>query len=219
MSKFTALTDELYDYLCLNRSADDPLLDELRAETVHTFGEASRMQTAPEQGTLLRLLTALISTQVAVEVGVFTGHSAIQIARGLGDGGRLLCFDISEEFTDLARMYWDKAGLSDKVKLTLGPAVASLQALPTDLSIDFAFIDADKSNYVAYYEEIVPRLRPNGLLAVDNVLWSGNVIDANDQSEDTVAIRACNKHILADARVESVMLPVADGLTLVRKLA
>lgn len=218
MSKFTALTDELYDYLCQNRSTDDSILEELRAETITKFGDASRMQTAPEQGTLLGLLTSLVSTQVAVEVGVFTGHSSIQIARGLDEGGRLLCFDVSKEYTDVARRYWGKAGVSDNVELTLGPAVAALQALPTDLSIDFAFIDADKPNYVAYYEEIVPRLRANGLLAVDNVLWSGNVIDASDQSEDTVAIRACNEHILADDRVESVMLPVADGLTLVRKM-
>jgi caffeoyl-CoA O-methyltransferase len=217
VSKFTALTDDLYGYLCAHRTADDSLLDELRAETISQFGEESRMQTAQEQGTLLRLLTSLVGAELAVEVGVFTGHSSIQIARGLTAGGRLLCFDVSEEYTSMARRYWEKAALSDRVELTLRPAVDSLKALPMDANIDFAFIDADKANYVAYYEEIVERLRPNGLLAVDNVLWSGNVIDAGDQSEDTVAIRACNEHILADERVESVMLPVADGLTLVRK--
>jgi caffeoyl-CoA O-methyltransferase len=218
VSKLTPLTDELHDYLCAHRSADDPVLDELRAETVALFGEASRMQTAPEQGTFLRLLTAILETKTAVEIGVFTGHSSIQIARGLAPGGKLLCYDVSEEYTEVARRYWERAGLSGRIQLTLGAAVDSLASLPTDAAIDFAFIDADKTNYIAYYEAIIPRLRPNGVLAVDNVLWSGRVIDSADQSPDTVAIRACNEHILADERVESVMMHVADGLTLVRKL-
>ncbi len=218
MSKLTPLTDELHSYLCRHRSADDPILEGLRDETVASFGDASRMQTAPEQGTFLRLLTAILGTKTAVEIGVFTGHSSIQIARGLAPGGKLLCFDISEEYTQVARRYWERAGLSDRIELTLGSAVDSLASLPASASIDFAFIDADKTNYIRYYEAIVPRLRPNGVLAVDNVLWSGRVIDDTDQSADTVAIRACNEHILADARVESVMMHVADGLTLVRKL-
>jgi caffeoyl-CoA O-methyltransferase len=193
-------------------------LEDLRTETVTLFGEASRMQTAPEQGTFLRLLTAILGTKTAVEVGVFTGHSSIQIARGLAPGGTLLCFDVSEEYTRVARRYWERAGVSGRIELTLGSAVESLRSLPAEAFIDFAFIDADKTNYIAYFEAIVPRLRPNGVLAVDNVLWSGRVIDPSDQSADTVAIRACNEHILADDRVESVMMHVADGLTLVRKL-
>ncbi len=217
MSKFTSLTDELYEYLCGHRSHDDSLLDELREETSRRFGEASRMQTAPEQGTLLRLLTSLVGTRLAVEVGVFTGHSSIQIARGLEIGGRLLCFDVSAEYTDVARSYWDKSGLTERINLTLGPALKSLNSLPADTVIDFAFIDADKTNYIAYYDAIVPRLRPNGLLAIDNVLWGGRVIDRDDLSDDTAAIRAFNEHILDDDRVESVMTPVADGLTLARK--
>ena len=218
VSKLTPLTDELYGYLGRHRSADDRVLEELREETVARFGDASRMQTAPEQGTFLHLLTAVLGAKTAVEIGVFTGHSSIQIARGLAPGGKLLCYDVSEEFTQVARRYWERAGLSDRIQLTLGPAVASLASLPADASIDFAFIDADKTNYISYYEAIIPRLRPNGVLAVDNVLWSGRVIDDTDQSPDTVAIRACNEHILADPRVESVMMHVADGLTLVRKL-
>ena len=218
MSKLTPLTDELNEYLCRHRTADDPLLEQLRAETLSLFGDASRMQTAPEQGTFLRLLTAILGTKTALEIGVFTGHSSIQIARGLAPGGRLLCFDVSDEYTQVARRYWERASLSDRIELKLGSAVDSLASLPAETSIDFAFIDADKANYVAYYEAIVPRLRPNGVMAVDNVLWSGRVIDPNDQSLDTVAIRACNEHILADDRVESVMMHVADGLTLVRKL-
>ena len=218
MSKLTPLTDELYDYLCRHRSADDPILEQLRTETLSLFGDASRMQTAPEQGTFLRLLTAILGTKTAVEIGVFTGHSSIQIARGLAPGGKLLCFDVSEEYTQVARRYWERVGVSDRIRLTLGSAIDSLASLPAEASIDFAFIDADKTNYISYYEAIVPRLRPNGVLAVDNVLWSGRVIDPGDQSPDTVAIRACNEHILADDRVESVMMHVADGLTLVRKL-
>ncbi len=217
MSKFTALTDELYEYLCSHRSHDDSLLDELREETSRRFGEASRMQTAPEQGTLLRLLTSLVGTRLAVEVGVFTGHSSIQIARGLDVGGRLLCFDVSAEYTDVARRYWDRSGLTERISLTLGPALESLNSLPSDTVIDFAFIDADKTNYIAYYDAIVPRLRPNGLIAIDNVLWGGRVIDRDDLSDDTAAIRAFNEHILGDERVDSVMTPVADGLTLARK--
>lgn len=218
MSKLTPLTDELHAYLCRHRTADDPVLEELRDETIALFGDASRMQTAPEQGSFLRLLTAILGTKTAIEIGVFTGHSSIQIARGLAPGGRLLCYDVSEEYTAVARRYWERTGLSDRIELTLGPAVDALASLPADASIDFAFVDADKTSYISYYEAIVPRLRPNGVLAVDNVLWSGRVIDAADQSPDTVAIRACNEHILADTRVESVMMHVADGLTLVRKL-
>jgi caffeoyl-CoA O-methyltransferase len=166
----------------------------------------------------LRLLTAILRTKTAIEIGVFTGHSSIQIARGLAPDGKLLCFDVSEEYTQVARRYWERAGLSDRIHLTLGSAVDSLDSLPADAAVDFAFIDADKTNYISYYEAIVPRLRPNGVLAVDNVLWSGRVIDPADQSPDTIAIRACNDHILADHRVESVMMHIADGLTLVRKL-
>lgn len=218
MSKLTPLTEELHEYLCRYRSAtDDPVLRELREETVRRFGDASRMQTAPEQGSFLRLLTGILGTKTAVEIGVFTGHSSIQIARGLAPGGKLLCFDVSEEYTAVARRYWEQAGLSDRIQLTLGSAIDSLASLSAETAIDFAFIDADKTNYIAYYEAIVPRLRPNGVLAVDNVLWSGRVIDPADQSPDTVAIRACNEHILADHRVESVMMHIADGLTLVRK--
>jgi caffeoyl-CoA O-methyltransferase len=218
VSKLTPLTDELHDYLCGHRSADDPVLEQLRAETSDLFGDASRMLTAPEQGTFLRLLTAILGTKTAVEIGVFTGHSSIQIARGLAPGGKLLCYDVSEEYTQVAKRYWARAGVSDRIQLTLGSAIDSLDSLPAQASVDFAFIDADKTNYIAYYEAIIPRLRPNGVLAVDNVLWNGRVVDPADQSADTIAIRACNEHILSDKRVESVMMHVADGLTLVRKL-
>jgi caffeoyl-CoA O-methyltransferase len=152
-----------------------------------------------------------------VEVGTFTGYSSICIARGLADGGRLLCCDVSEEWTAIAREHWDQAGVADRIELRIGPAADTLRALPADPAIDIAFIDADKPGYRTYYEEIVERLRPGGLVLLDNVLWSGNVVDDEDQSENTVAIRAVNDHVAADSRVDAVMLPIADGLTIARK--
>ena len=152
-----------------------------------------------------------------MEVGTFTGYSSICIARGLADGGRLVCCDVSEEWTAIAREHWEKAGVADRIELRIGPAAETLRALPAEPPIDLAFIDADKPGYRTYYEEIVARLRPNGLVLLDNVLWSGNVVDESDDSENTVAIRAVNDHVAADARVEAVMLPIADGLTIARK--
>src|SRR5262249_4970577 len=142
----------------------------------------------------------------------------ISIARGLPPGGHLLACDVSEEWTAVARRYWAKAGLGDRIELRLGPAAETLRALPAVPTFDFAFIDADKPGYLTYYEEILPRLVPNGLIVVDSVLWDGEVADGAKQGEDTVALRAFNERVAADRRVQSVMLPVADGLTLARKL-
>jgi caffeoyl-CoA O-methyltransferase len=152
-----------------------------------------------------------------VEVGTFTGYSALCMARALQPGGRLTCCDVSEEYTAIARRYWQKAGVADRIELLLGPALDTLRALPPG-PIDFAFIDADKENYQAYYEELLRRLRPGGLIAIDNVLWSGQVIRDVDQTANTRAIRALNDHVAADRRVQSVMLGLSDGVTLVRKL-
>ena len=176
------------------------------------------MQIAPDQATLLRILVGAIGARRAVEVGTFTGLSALAIARGLPADGRLLCFDISEEWTSIGRRYWDKAGVADRIELHVGPAGPALAALPEEPPLDFAFIDADKKGYTVYWEEIVRRLRPGGLVAVDNVLWEGDVVRPDEQGEDVVAIRAFNEQVLADERVESVMLAVADGLTIARKL-
>jgi len=215
--KFTALDVSLYEYLAAHRSPDDAVVDELREETARLRGQAS-MQIAPDQGTLLRILVSAIGARRAVEVGTFTGLSALSIARGLAPGGRLLCFDRSEEWTSIARLYWKKAGVSDRIELHVGDAAPALAALPDDPPIDFAFIDADKKGYPVYWDEIVRRLRPGGLVAVDNVLWESEVVDPNAHGEDVEAIRAFNEEVLADDRVESVMLAVADGLTLARKL-
>jgi len=218
MPKATGIDPELYRYIVDHRSgADDPVLKALRAETRERFGADAGMQIAPDQGSLLRILAAAIGARRAVEVGTFTGYSSLEIARGLGPGGHLLACDVSDEWTSVARRYWAKAGVDDRIELVLGPGTETLRALPVEPLFDFAFIDADKPNYTNYYEEIVRRLRPGGLLAVDNVLWGGSVLDPSREDPSVRAIRALNEHILHDDRVESVMLAVADGLNLVRK--
>jgi caffeoyl-CoA O-methyltransferase len=214
--KFTRLDAGLYAYLDAHRTADDEILRELAQETAR-LGERAGMQIAPDQGTLLRLLVAACGARRALEIGTFTGYSAICIARGLAPGGRLLCCDVSEEWTAVARRYWKRAGLDDRIELRLAPAAETLRALPSEPRFDFAFIDADKPGYAAYWELVLERLRPGGLIAADNVLWDGDVIRPEAQDEDTAAIRRFNDLVSADSRVDSVMLPVADGLTLARK--
>jgi caffeoyl-CoA O-methyltransferase len=215
-AKLTPMTPALYAYLQAHTPPEDDVLRDLAAETA-ALGPLSVMQVPPEEGAFLTLLARLINARVAVEVGTFTGYSAIAIARGLAPGGRLLCCDVNAEWTAIARRYWQRAGLADRITLRLAPALETLRGLPHAAEIDLAFVDADKPNYRAYYEELLPRLRPNGLLVIDNVLWSGRVADPADQEESTVALRALNEHVARDPRVDAVMLPVADGLTLVRK--
>ena len=197
------------------KPADEVLVD-LRAET-EAMGDVSRMQVSADQGALLMLLTAVAGASFAVEVGTFTGYSSICIARGLQPGGRLLCLDVSEEFTSRAVKAWARAGLDDRIELKIAPAIESLQALPLEEHVDVAFIDADKPSYLDYFEELLPRLRRNGLIMVDNTLWSGNVVDSATGDESTEALKAFNDAIAADERVESYILPVSDGLTLIRK--
>jgi caffeoyl-CoA O-methyltransferase len=195
----------------------DDVLQDLAAETVAALGGAAIMQIAPEQGVLLGMLVRLSGATRAVEVGTFTGYSALCIARALGDGGRLLCCDVNEEWTAMARRYWERGGVADRIDLRIGPALDTLRDLPTEPSFDLAFIDADKASYAAYYEELLPRLRRGGLLAVDNTLWSGRILDPEAQDPDTCAIRAFNDRVASDERVTTVLLPIADGLTLVQK--
>jgi caffeoyl-CoA O-methyltransferase len=214
--KFTALTPELYDYLVAHNRRPDDVLRDLAAET-ERLGPISRMQIAVEQGALLTFLGQLLRARRAVEVGTFTGYSAISIARGLASDGRLLCCDVSEEWTAVARRYFARAGVADRITLRIAPAIETIRALPATPEIDLVFIDADKTGYRAYYEELLPRLRPGGVVAFDNVLWSGSVADPSQTSNDTVALRALNDFLVTDERVDHVMLPVADGLTLVRK--
>jgi caffeoyl-CoA O-methyltransferase len=218
MPKATPLTDELYSYLLAHRSPADDLLEELQAETVRLTGDRASMQISPDQGAFMKLLVAAIGARTAIEVGVFTGYSSLCIARGLPPEGKLLCCDVSEEYTSIARRYWERAGVSRKIDLRIAPASDTLAALGEQEQFDFGFVDADKVNYAAYYEEILKRLRPGGIIAVDNVLWQGSVIDPRDQSPDTAAIRRFNDAIVRDTRVECVMLHISDGLTLARKL-
>jgi len=217
MSKYVALNDALAEYMLAHRTPDDDVLRALQEETA-ALGERAVMQIAADQGTFLNLLVAAIGARQAVEVGTFTGYSSVCIARGLAAGGRLICCDVSEEWTSVARRYWKRAGLEDRIELRLGPAAETLRALPREEHFDFAFIDADKPSYRTYYEELLPRLRAGGLVAVDNVLWSGDIVNLEMKDENTLALRAFNEHVAADRRVQSVILPLADGLTLARKL-
>ena len=207
---------EVHAYLVQHGTPPDEIQRALIEET-QKLGGISIMQIAPEQGAFMTLLARAIGTRYALEVGTFTGYSALCIARALPDTGRLICCDVSEEWTAIARRYWEKAGVSEKIDLRIAPALDTLRALPEQPQLDFAFIDADKPGYIAYYEEIQKRLRPGGLILVDNVLWLGRVVDANANDEQTLAIRDFNNHVARDSRVECVMLPVSDGLTLLRK--
>jgi len=214
--KFISLTADLYQYVVDHRSERDPVLASLIKET-EQLGPVSMMQIAPEQGAFMTLLARLIGARSAVEVGTFTGYSALCVARGLSTDGRLLCCDVNEEWTAIARRYWEKGGVARKIDLRIGPGVETLRALPETPQFDMAFIDADKPNYRNYYEEILKRLRPNGVMLFDNVLWLGQVLDTTTTDQSTRAIRELNDWAAGDPRVETVLLPVADGLTLVRK--
>jgi caffeoyl-CoA O-methyltransferase len=203
-------------YIAERTAPPDDVLTRLQARTAE-LGRAAGMQIGADQGALLTLLTRLVGARRAVEVGTFTGFSSICIARGLAPGGHLLCCDVSEEYTAIAREAWVDAGVEDLIELVIAPAVDTLRALPADATIDLVFIDADKGGYASYFDELLPRVRPGGLLLVDNTLWSGRVVDDAADDADTLAIKAFNDQVAADARVESYLLPIGDGLTLIRK--
>src|SRR3984957_650739 len=209
------ISHHLNAYLNAHSSPPDAVLRELANETADLFPNETDLPIAPEQGTLMTLLTQLTRAASALEIGTFTGYSSICIARGLADDGRLLCCDISEEWTSVARKYWQKAGLADRIELRLGPALGTLRALPAGRRIDLAFIDADKQGYPGYWEELVPRIRPGGVILVDNTFLHGRIFAAAPDP-DAQAIKDFNEQVLRDDRVELVMLPVGDGLTLAR---
>lgn len=216
--KFITLTPALYQYVRDHSTPRDAVLLELAAETA-ALGRAANMQIAAEQGALLTMLVQLMGARSLIEIGTFTGYSALCLARGLGPEGRLLCCDVSEEWTRIARRAWARAGVAERIELKLAPALETLAALPPGTRFDLAFIDADKANYRAYYEALLPHLRDGGLVLFDNTLWSGAVIDESVNDEDTAALRALNAALRDDPRVEVVLLPIADGLTLARKRA
>jgi caffeoyl-CoA O-methyltransferase len=211
------LSEALQEYVEAHSTPPEEILTELAEQTASMFGARAGMQIGPEQGTFMTLLARLVGAASAVEVGTFTGYSAICVARGLTDGGRLLCCDISEEWTSVAREYWKRAGLADRIELRLGPAARTLRELPAGTIFDYAFIDADKTSYVEYWDLIVPMIRSNGVILADNTLWSGRVADQRSTDDEVQAIRQFNDHASADGRVDIVLLPIGDGLSLARK--
>jgi len=215
----TQVTPEMGDYIRDITLRELPILARLREETA--ANPQSGMQVSPEQGQYLALMARLIGARRTLEVGTFTGYSALVVAMALPEDGQIIACDINKEWTDIARRYWDEAGVAHKINLRLGPAVETLQALLAGGgkgTFDFAFIDADKSNYQSYFDSAVELIRPGGLIAVDNVLWHGRVIDPAEQDRDTLAVREFNRKLHTDARVEISLVPMGDGLTLARKL-
>lgn len=213
------LTDSLYEYLLDVSLREPPLLLALREETAAMPNRS--MQISPEQGQFMALLVRLLGARRCVEVGVFTGYSSLAVALALPDDGSILACDVSEEYTAVARRYWDKAGVAQKIELVLGPALDTLDRRlerPGEAgSYDFAFIDADKTNYLGYYERCLRLLRPGGLIAIDNTLWSGRVADKENAQPDTVALRHFNVVLHEDERIDVSLVPIGDGVTLARK--
>ncbi len=210
------LTKQVHDYLVAHAPPLDDVQRDLIAET-EALGGISMMQIAPEQGAFMTLLTRLLGARHAIEVGTFTGYSSLSIARGLPDDGTLLCCDVNEEWTAIARKYWERAGIDGKIELRLAPALDTLRSLPSSEQFDLAFIDADKPNYPYYYEEVLARLQRNGVILVDNTLWGGAVAGSKATDDNTKAIRGFNDMVASDDRVESTILTLGDGLTLIRK--
>lgn len=212
-----SIGDATYDYATAHSKPADAIAQALIDET-RALGRVSGMQISAEQAALLTQLTQLTRARFAVEVGTFTGLSALAIARGLAPGGRLLCCDVSEEWPQIGRPHWERAGVAERIDLRIAPALETLAALPSEPAIDLAFIDADKPSYGAYYEEVLKRLAPTGLLCVDNVLWGGSVArrPSPDDDENLKAIRAFNERVLADPRVDVVVLYIGDGMSLIR---
>ncbi len=214
--KTVHVTASVHQYLIAHGSPPDEIQQALIDET-RTLGGVSIMQIAPEQGAFMTLFARAIGAKRAIEIGTFTGYSALCLARGLPDDGTLICCDVSDSWTAVGKPYWEKAGVAHKIDLRIAPAIETIAALPESPSFDLAFIDADKQGYPAYFDGLLPRMRPGGVILVDNVLWGGSVADPAVNDEHTEAIRRFNTQVAADRRVESVMLPIADGLTLLRK--
>jgi caffeoyl-CoA O-methyltransferase len=205
---------EVEAYAEAHTTPADPVLAELAAETRETL-ERPQMLTGTIEGRFLELLVHGLAARRVLEIGTYSGYGTLSMAAGLPEGGRIDTCELSEEHAAVARRYLKRAGLADRVTVHVGPALATIQALEGEW--DFVFIDADKENYVAYYEEVLPRLTSHGLIAADNTLWSGRILDDADDSESTGAIRAFNEHVAADERVTSVILTVRDGITLIRR--
>jgi len=216
--KTLGLDNQLYDYLLSTSLREPDILRRLREETANH--PAAMMQIAPEQGQFMALLVQLLGATKTLELGVFTGYSSLCVALALPPNGKIVACDVSEEFTSVARRYWQEAGVADKIDLRLAPGLETLDGLleaGQAETFDFAFIDADKGNYQGYYERSLQLIRPGGLIAIDNVLWGGRVADHQVQDNSTQAIRAFNEKLHHDERVSLSVVPIADGLTLALK--
>jgi len=218
MSRHLKLDDRLYDYIVDHSLRDHPVLAQLRKVTAGM--KWGGMQIGPDQGQFMQLLVKLVGARNCIEIGVFTGYSSLAVALALPPGGKIVACDVSEEWTAIGREHWKKAGVEDRIDLRLGPATETLDALLAGGGAgryDFAFIDADKPGYLAYYERCLKLLRAGGLIAIDNTLWSGDVAKPDKTDENTVAIRAVNDALHRDERIDVALLPVGDGVTLARK--
>ncbi|MBV8689088.1 MAG: class I SAM-dependent methyltransferase [Candidatus Eremiobacteraeota bacterium] len=220
MSRAEFLPDNVYEYICNISLRETSLQQELREETQRLLPEQARMQIGPDQGQLMQLLVRLTGAKRCLEIGVFTGYSSLAVALALPSDGTLVACDVSDQYTAIARRYWKSAGVAEKIQLRIAPAIETLDSLLArgdEGTFDFAFIDADKTSYDGYYERSLSLLKQNGIMTIDNVLWSGRVADPTEEDESTQALRALNAKIGRDDRVDVAMIPIGDGVTLVRK--
>lgn len=215
--RWVEMSEELYEYVVeQSNPTGDPIARRLGEVTSERFGVQAAMNIGDDEGRFLEMMVALTGARTVVEVGTFTGMSAMWLARGLPGDGRLTCFELSEQYLETATEAWTEAGVADRIEVRLGPAADNLALLPEEPHIDLAFIDADKVGYRAYLDLLLPRLRPTGVILVDNVIWSGSVIDPENQSDDTIAIREFNHHVSNRPDCTAVMLTIGDGVTMIR---
>lgn len=206
------------EYIAAHTSPPDPVVADIRAATEAAAGPLAMMQIGDDQSVFMELLARATGARRAIEIGTFTGTSALAVARGMGPEGHLLCCDVSEEWTAIAREHWERAGVGDRIELRIGPALETLRSLPAEPTFDLAFVDADKTGYADYFDLLVPRLRDGGLLLADNTLQQGRVADPDADDANVAAIRAFNDKVLADDRVACVVLPLGDGVTVIQKV-
>ncbi len=218
LSRANIVDPELADYITAHSAKPDDVQRQLMAATEARTGGSAGMQIGGDQGTFFQMLAGSMGARSAIEIGTFTGYSALSIVRGMGPEGRLICCDVSEEWTAIAREHWALAGVADRIDLRIAPALETLAALPAELRFDLAFIDADKPNYPHYFEALLPRMRAGGVILVDNTLWSRQVLDPTAQERDTVALRDFNAMVANDPRVRCVIIPMGDGVTMIQPI-
>ena len=212
------MDDAVFDYVQRHANpSHDPVSEQLAATTQERWEDRAGMNIGPDQGHFLEMLVAITGAELVVEVGTFTGMSALWMARALPEHGRLICFDITDQYLDIATEAWDAGDVTDRIEMVIGPAAERLAEYEFDRPIDLAFVDADKTGYQSYLDLLLPRLSARGVILVDNVLWSGAVVGDDDQSESTVALRAFNDGVAARDDVVAVMLPIGDGVTMIRR--